>query len=80
VVRLYNQMAEPKYVIAMGLARFPAGRSSRDTSAEGDRSLHSGDVHIPGCPRGRRPLLPGLMTLQKKIDVQSLTGRIGRGI
>jgi NADH:ubiquinone oxidoreductase subunit B-like Fe-S oxidoreductase len=32
VVRLYNQMPEPKYVIAMGAARFPAGRSSRATT------------------------------------------------
>ncbi|MFM7100619.1 MAG: NADH-quinone oxidoreductase subunit B [Verrucomicrobiota bacterium] len=75
VVRLYNQMPEPKYVIAMGACAISGGpfKQGYNVLKGIDRYLPV-DVHIPGCPPRPEALLHALITLQEKIAAQPLTG------
>jgi NADH-quinone oxidoreductase subunit B len=75
VVRLYNQMAEPKYVIAMGACAISGGPFKQGYNVlKGIDRYIPVDVHIPGCPPRPEALIQAFMTLQKKIDGQPLTG------
>jgi NADH-quinone oxidoreductase subunit B len=76
VVRLYNQMAEPKYVIAMGACAISGGpfKQGYNVLKGIDRYLPV-DVHIPGCPPRPEALIHAFMTLQRQIDAQTLTGK-----
>jgi NADH-quinone oxidoreductase subunit B len=73
LVRLYNQMPEPKYVLAMGACASGGGpfKEGYNVVPGVDRYVPV-DVYIPGCPPTPQALLHGLITLQKKIDQQSL--------
>jgi NADH-quinone oxidoreductase subunit B len=75
VVRLYNQMPEPKYVIAMGACAISGGpfRDGYNVLKGIDRYIPV-DVHIPGCPPRPEALIHAFMTLQKKIEEQALAG------
>jgi NADH-quinone oxidoreductase subunit B len=75
VVRLYDQMPEPKYVIAMGACAISGGpfREGYNVVKGIDRYIPV-DIHIPGCPPRPEALIHGFMALQKKIDEQHLTG------
>lgn len=75
VVRLYNQMAEPKYVIAMGACAISGGPFKQGYNVlKGIDRYIPVDVHIPGCPPRPEALIQAFITLQKKIDQQHLTG------
>ena len=75
VVRLYNQMAEPKYVIAMGACAISGGPFKQGYNVlKGIDRYIPVDVHIPGCPPRPEALIDAFMTLQRKIDEQTLTG------
>jgi len=74
VVRLWNQMAEPKYVIAMGACAISGGpfKDGYNVLKGIDRYLPV-DVHIPGCPPRPEALIHAIMTLQRKIAGQQLS-------
>ncbi|MCS6908544.1 MAG: NADH-quinone oxidoreductase subunit B [Anaerolineales bacterium] len=73
IVRLYNQMPEPKYVIAMGACASGGGPFKEGYNVvSGIDNYIPVDVYIPGCPPTPQALLHGLITLQKKIDSQTL--------
>ncbi len=73
IVRLYNQMPEPKYVISMGACATAGGpfKEGYNVVSGIDKFLPV-DVYIPGCPPTPQALLHALITLQKKIDGQSI--------
>ena len=75
VVRLFNQMPEPKYVIAMGACAISGGPFKQGYNVlKGVDRFIPVDVHIPGCPPRPEALIHAFMTLQKKIDDQRLIG------
>ncbi len=73
IVRLYNQMAEPKYVISMGACATAGGpfKEGYNVVSGIDKFLPV-DVYIPGCPPTPQALLNGIIALQKKLDAQSV--------
>lgn len=73
IVRLYNQMPEPKYVLAMGACASGGGPFKEGYNVVSGIDMYIPvDVYVPGCPPTPQALLFGLISLQKKIDGQSL--------
>jgi len=73
IVRLYNQMPEPKYVVAMGACASGGGPFKEGYSVvSGVDKLIPVDVYIPGCPPTPQALINGLIKLQELIDTQSI--------
>ena len=74
IVRLFNQMAEPKYVVAMGACASGGGpfKEGYNVVAGIDKFLPV-DVYIPGCPPTPQALVKGMIRLQEKIDQQSIS-------
>lgn len=74
LVRLYEQMPEPKYVIAMGACTITGGMFSVDspTAVRGVDKLIPVDVYIPGCPPRPEAVVDAIIKLRKKIANQSI--------
>ncbi|MGL5080645.1 MAG: NADH dehydrogenase subunit K [Microcoleaceae cyanobacterium] len=77
LVRLYEQMPEPKYVIAMGACTITGGMFSMDspTAVRGVDKLIPVDVYIPGCPPRPEAIIDAIIKLRKKISNDSLQER-----
>lgn len=77
LVRLYEQMPEPKYVIAMGACTITGGMFSVDspTAVRGVDKLIPVDVYLPGCPPRPEAIMDAIIKLRKKIANESMQER-----
>jgi len=69
LVRLYEQMPEPKYVVAMGACTITGGMFSTDsyTTVRGVDKLIPVDIYLPGCPPKPEAIIDAITKLRKKI-------------
>jgi NAD(P)H-quinone oxidoreductase subunit K len=77
LVRLYEQMPEPKYVIAMGACTITGGMFSVDSpsAVRGVDKLIPVDVYLPGCPPRPEAIIDAIVKLRKKIANESIQER-----
>nr|YP_010392134.1 NADH-plastoquinone oxidoreductase subunit J [Wahlenbergia marginata]UPX07743.1 NADH-plastoquinone oxidoreductase subunit J [Wahlenbergia marginata] len=78
LVRLYEQMPEPKYVIAMGACTITGGMFSTDSysTVRGVDKLIPVDVYLPGCPPKPEAVIDAITKLRKKIALEIYADRI----
>ena len=77
LVRLYEQMPEPKYVIAMGACTITGGMFSADstTAVRGVDKLIPVDLYLPGCPPRPEAIFDAVIKLRKKVGNESFAER-----
>ncbi len=77
LVRLYEQMPEPKYVIAMGACTITGGMFSSDstTAVRGVDKLIPVDLYLPGCPPRPEAIFDAVIKLRKKVSNESIFER-----
>ena len=77
--RLYDQLAEPKYVVAVGGCAVSGGPFKNSYHVlKGVDEILPVDVYIPGCPPRPEAMFYGLMQLQRKVKVEKFFGGVNR--
>lgn len=77
--QVYDQMAEPKWVISMGACASTGGMFNNYALVQGVDEVVPVDMYVPGCPPGPQSLMHGILSLQEKImsgEIQRSTGLV----
>ena len=72
--QVYDQMAEPKWVLSMGACASSGGMFNNYALVQGVDQVVPVDMYVPGCPPGPQSLMHGILSLQEKI----MSGEIRR--
>jgi NADH-quinone oxidoreductase subunit B len=65
--QIYDQMLEPKWVIAMGACASSGGMFNNYTTLQGVDKIVAVDIHVPGCPPRPEALMEGIVRLHEKV-------------
>jgi len=76
LMKIWRQMAEPKWVMAMGACACTGGLFRTYGVVQGIDKFLPVDIYIPGCPPRPESVLDGLMELQRKISEEKIADRI----
>ena len=76
LVKVYNQMTEPKWVVAYGVCTVSGGFYDNYTTVMGIDTIIPVDIYIPGCPPRPEMVIDGLINLQQKVQEETLQDHV----